>query len=198
MRTTLIITSVQWQQWQCRDPVQFHIHFQVEIRGSFPGLSSSLLSCPVLSSPRQKAFVCLGCSMTVDAAASVNGDNNFLNWNWMKWFAYNIIYTTNANKLRRTEEENERRTRPRTRMSPWPHGSSLLVKSYCMVVVVGCRIEICEKSFQYLWLYIGCMPPCGHFANFHCFLLIQKIYNIFNFSKVFTEKCGLVKWKWNN
>lgn len=127
MRTTLIITSVQWQQWQCRDPVQFHIHSK-----SKSGVHSQdcPASCPVLSSPRQKAFVCLGCSMSVDAAASVNGDNNFLNWNWMKWFAYNIIYTTNANKLRRTEVENERRAGPRTGMSPWlfPFSQELL---YC-------------------------------------------------------------------
>jgi len=71
--------------------------------------------CPVLSSPLQKAFVCLRlsrCSLSVDAAASVNGDNNFLNWNWMKWFAYNIIYTMNANKLRRTKDENEMRPSP--------------------------------------------------------------------------------------
>jgi len=30
----------------------------------------------------------------------------------MKWFAYNIIYTMNANKLRRTKDENEMRPSP--------------------------------------------------------------------------------------
>lgn len=71
------------------------------------GLPLSLLLLVRFSFVLRNVALSLGLAvaLSVAAAASVNRDNNFLNWNWMKWFAYNIIYTMNANKLRRTARE---------------------------------------------------------------------------------------------
>lgn len=127
-------------------------------------LSNHSQDCPVLSSPLQKAFVCLVCSLSVAAAASVNGDNNFLNWNWMKWFAYNIIYTMNANKLRRSRRErDENEMRP----GPWPFPFR-----YCFFV--ACRLShwnLWEISLANISGYISFASglQCRHFAHFHCF-----------------------------
>lgn len=124
----------------------------------------------------------LAVALSVAAAASVNRDNNFLNWNWMKWFAYNIIYTMNANKLRRTARElAERAERQETwdlrrafpfYLSDRLPGNSLTVAAASSPFPFPCCLSL-------LWFTKACSSSCCCCLNWRHIEICEKSFQPF-------------------